>query len=330
MVFVVTGGGGLVGGTLADALASRGRVLVVDDYSSSAPWLFPGHEVIEGSILDPETLARLPDRPEAVFHVAAFIGNENSMRDPERDLSVNALGTLRVLEYARRSRARVVVITAAGCSMASRTGGAPVPIREDGPAYLDLDTPYQISKLAAELYGRYYARMQGVPVVTARLQNVYGPGECPGTGPMPENPWKNVVPKFIWLALHGRPLPLTGTGDQTRDFVFSRDAAAGLIACADPALSGEAFNLASGRETRLRDLADTINELTGNAAGVERLPARRWDRSGRRVASLEKSRARLGFEARTPMREGLAQTVAWFRDHLERIEEQMGAPACKP
>jgi nucleoside-diphosphate-sugar epimerase len=327
--YVVTGGGGLVGGHLVQRLVQEGarEVVVVDDYSSSAPWVFPPSgpvRLCEGSILDLDVLSDLPERPDAVFHVAGFVGNENSMRDPERDLRVNALGTLRVLEYARRSRAGVVVLTSAGCSLAPKGDGPPVAVTEELPLTLDLDTPYQISKLAAELYGRYYARMRGLPVVTARLQNVYGPGEVPGTGPFLDNPWKNVIPKFIFLAMTGQPLVLTGTGNETRDFIYGEDVARGMCACADAKWSGQAFNLATGQETPLRRVAERVNELTGKVAGIVHQPRRDWDRSGRKVASIQKARAVLGWEPKIPFDEGLTRTVDWFRAHWGRIEQTMG------
>jgi nucleoside-diphosphate-sugar epimerase len=129
-----------------------------------------------------------------------------------------------------------------------------------------------------------------------------------------------VTPTFIYKALCGKPLPLEGAGETTRDFIFVDDIVRGLWACAERGEPGDVYNLASGVETSIATLAATINALTGNPAPVTALPRRDWDRSGHRFGSPAKSRERLGFEARVPLEDGLRRTVAWTREHLELIE----------
>jgi nucleoside-diphosphate-sugar epimerase len=148
-----------------------------------------------------------------------------------------------------------------------------------------------------------------------RFFNSYGPGEIPGR-------YRNVVPNFIYWALNGRPLPITGSGDETRDYTFVDDVVDGLLGGGLSDLAaGEAFNLAAGNEVPISELARMINELTGNSAGIAYGERRAWDRESRRLAATEKARNLLGFEAATPLAEGLARTVAWFRAHWEEIGE---------
>ena len=124
----------------------------------------------------------------------------------------------------------------------------------------------------------------------------------------------------MWKALHGEALPLDNGGIASRDFIFVEDMARGLMAAAEKGQPGEVYNLASGVETTIRDLAETINELTDNPTPPEIKPPRDWDRSGRRFGSTEKSRRALGFEVRVDIREGLEKTIAWTRRNRDTIE----------
>jgi nucleoside-diphosphate-sugar epimerase len=178
---------------------------------------------------------------------------------------------------------------------------------------LHLDTPYQITKLLGELYCNFFNNFYGVPVVKARFFNVYGPGEIPGR-------YRNVIPNFIYRALHQQPLPITGTGEETRDFTFVEDIVDGVLrAGANPKAVGEAFNLASGKETKIKDLAKTINESTGNS-GIKFVERRKWDKIVRRRASIKKARSLLGYKPKTQMRQGIKKTIDWFLQNREKIE----------
>jgi nucleoside-diphosphate-sugar epimerase len=216
-----------------------------------------------------------------------------------------------------------VVYASAGCVLAPKSNGGG-PVVEDDVVPLDLDSPYQISKLAGEMYALWYRRSHGLPVVRARFQNVYGPGEVLGAGRWrgtPATVWRNVTPTFVYRGLKGSPLRLHGDGSATRDFVHVDDVVEGLVRCATvPGIEGEALNLASGVETPIAELARSVNALTGNPAGIELVETRSWDRSQQRVGSTSKARERLGFEARVRLAEGLEGTVAWTRANLERIE----------
>jgi nucleoside-diphosphate-sugar epimerase len=316
---LVVGGAGFVGSNLVRRLLRDGveNVLVVDNFLSSEPDNLPADDrlaVVEGSIADDTVLDRL-EGFDALFHLATYHGNQSSIADPLADHDNNLLTTLKLYERLRRLPVGRVVYASAGCVTAGP---------ETDEVSLDLDSPYAISKLAGEMYSLWYGRAHGLPVVRARFQNVYGPGEVLGAGAWrgtPATVWRNVVPTFVYRALAGLPLRLHGDGSATRDFVFVDDVVEGLVRCARAeGVAGEAFNLASGAETSIRELAETVLELTGSESELEFVEARGWDRSLHRVGSTAKSRERLGFEARVGLREGLERTVAWTRENLDRIE----------
>jgi len=314
---LITGGAGCIGSNLTRTLlkAEPERIIIIDDLSASYEWNIPRDPrvtFIYGSILDEEKMKRaFSFKPQYVFHLAAHFANQNSVDHPETDLMVNGLGTLKVLQYAHLSGVEKVVYASSGCSVYGSQ--APLPLREEYVS-LHLDTPYQIHKLLGELYCNYFHDYYGLPVTIARYFNVYGPGEVPGK-------YRNVIPNFIWWAIHGQPLPITGTGEETRDFTFVEDIVDGTLRMGViEGAVGEAINLASETETRIIDLANWINELTGNKAGVIFKPRRDWDKAVRRRASIEKARRILGYEPKTKIKDGLKKTYEWILENRERIE----------
>ena len=165
-----------------------------------------------------------------------------------------------------------------------------------------------------ELYCNFFHNYYGLPVATARYFNVFGPGEVPGK-------YRNVIPNFTWWALHKKPLPLTGTGEETRDFTFVDDIIDGTLRLGViPEAVGEAFNLASETETKIIDVANIVNELTGNSGGVDFVGKRDWDKISRRRASIAKARKVLGYEPKTKMKEGIKKTCDWITANRDQIE----------
>ena len=315
---LVTGGCGCIGSNLVRKLlrAEPDLIVVLDDLSASFEWNLPKDskiQFIHGSVLDEEKLKRaFSFRPDYVFHLAAHFANQNSVDHPETDLMVNGLGTLKTLQYAHLTGVERFVFASSGCSVYGSQ--APLPLKEDFVS-LHLDTPYQIHKLLGELYCNYFHNYYGLPVAIARYFNVYGPGEVPGK-------YRNVIPNFIWWAIHRQPLPITGTGEETRDFTFVEDIVDGTLkmGVVEEAV-GEAVNLASETETCIIDLANWINELTGNDAGVVFKPRRDWDKVVRRRASIEKARKILGYEPKTDIKVGLKKTYQWIVENKDRIRE---------
>jgi len=230
---------------------------------------------------------------------------------PETDLLVNGQGALKVLQYSNLIGVKKFVFASSGCSVYGSQ--APLPLKEDFVS-LHLDTPYQIHKLLGELYCNYFHNYYGLPVAIARYFNVYGPGEVPGK-------YRNVIPNFMWRAVHKQPLAITGTGEETRDFTFVDDIVDGTLRGGTlNGAAGEAINLASETETRVIDLATWINELTGNEAGTVLGPRRNWDKVVKRRASIEKAGKILGYKPRTDIRIGLKKTYEWILENKDKIE----------
>jgi UDP-glucose 4-epimerase len=326
---LVIGGAGFVGGNLVrEALTRKAeRIIVVDNFLSAERENVPSDdrvEVIEGSIADDSVLERIGDEFDYVFHLATYHGNQSSIIDPLADHDNNLITTLKLYERAKDFvRLKKLVYAASGCTLAPHTFDETEAVTEDGPVPLDLDSPYQISKVVGEFYSVYYHRQHGLPTVRARFQNVYGPGEILGAGRWrggPATVWRNVTPAFVYRALKHLPLQLENEGRATRDFIYVGDLVDGLLTCAESGASGDVYNLASGKETSIRQLAELVNRLTDNPAEVELLPARNWDRSGRRFGSVEKAERDLGFKAQTPLEDGLLRTVDWMRENLDLID----------
>jgi UDP-glucose 4-epimerase len=326
---LVVGGAGFVGGNLVrEALAREAeRILVVDNFLSAERENVPSVdrvELIEGSIADDSVLERIDDEFDYVFHLATYHGNQSSIVDPLADHDNNLLTTLKLYEHAKDfERLQKLVYAASGCTLAPHTFDETEAVTEDGPVPLDLDSPYQISKVVGEFYSVYYHRQHGLPTVRARFQNVYGPGEILGAGRWRGSPatvWRNVTPAFVYRALKQLPLQVENEGRATRDFIYVGDLVDGLLTCAESGAAGDVYNLASGKETSIRQLAELVNRMTDNPAEVELLPARNWDRSGRRFGSVEKAKRELGFEAQTPLEDGLLRTVEWMRENLDLID----------
>jgi nucleoside-diphosphate-sugar epimerase len=203
-----------------------------------------------------------------------------------------------MLECARRFQVRRFVYASSSCIYDDRDSRTDTVSR--------CDTPYAISKMSGEAYVHYYCRRQGVPATVVRYFNSFGPHDMPG-------PYRSVIPNFLSRAIHGLPLVITGSGRETRDFTYVDDIVAGtLLAASTESAVGEAFDIGSGRETEIGELATLINAIAANAAGVELRERRAWDGIARRCASLEPAQRLLGYHASVSVEEGLRRTHAWM------------------
>jgi UDP-glucose 4-epimerase len=336
---LVVGGAGFVGSNLSHLLLQSDlkSLTIVDNFMSSEHVNVPSDpraHLIPGSIADNFILRQIPQDIDYVWHLACYHGNQSSIFDPIADHDNNNVTSLKLFEHlSHRSNLTKVVYSAAGCAVAEKTYGEPTATHEDALVSLFHDSPYSISKLVGEMYGNYFFTRNGLPFVKARFQNVYGPREILGAGKWRgtyATVWRNVTPTFIWKSLNGESLPLDNGGEVSRDFIFVDDICRGLIACAIGGKPGEAYNIASGVETTIRELAETIKTITGNAAPLDIRPARDWDNSGRRFGSTEKSLKELGFQAQVSITEGIERTVQWTKNNhvvisrcIEKHEEKM-------
>ena len=329
---LVVGGAGFVGSNLVHQILEQDpkEIIVVDNLLSSDISNIPMDKRVRfvfGSITDDRILTDLPDDLDYAFHLACFHGNQSSIADPFADHDNNTLTSLKLFDRLKDfKKLKKVVYAAAACAVAEKTYDQPTATTEEQPVTLYHDSPYSISKIIGELYGNYYFQQHKLPFVKARFSNVYGPREILGAGQWRgtvHTVWRNVTPTFIWRSLNAEALPLDNGGNASRDFIFVEDMARGLIACALKGEVGEVYNLATGKETSIRELANLINEFTGNKTPLDLKPARDWDRSGKRFASTEKALKELGFEAKINIREGVRRTVEWTKQNSSLIERNI-------
>lgn len=326
---LLVGGAGFVGGNLVRTLLLLfpKEILIVDNLLSAEQANIPvSSEItfVEGSITEDKILGDLRDDFDFVFHLATYHGNQNSICNPLVDHENNTLTTLKLYERIKDFRKiKKVVYASAGCTVAEKTFGEANATTEDSPVSLYLDSPYQISKIVGEFYSNYYFKQNGLPVVKARFQNVYGPGEILGAGKWrgtPATVWRNVIPTFAYKAIKQMPLVVENEGKTTRDFIYVDDIVRGLMLCALQGIPGEVYNLASGIETSILELAHLVNLLAKNPTPIQFGSKRDWDRSGHRFGSTVKTRNMIGFEAQIILQEGLIRTIEWTQRQLPLIE----------
>ena len=316
-VILVTGGAGAIGGNLCRKLSSLSakKVIILDNLSSSYSWNIPrGENVIfvKGDILDDAILKRVfKDKPDYVFHLAAHFANQNSVDNPEKDLMINGLGILKVLQYAQLADVRRFVYSSSGCGVYGLESKMPF---EEHDVSIHLHTPYQVTKLLGELYTNYFHNLYKLPIVNARFFNSYGPGEVPGK-------YRNVIPNFFYWAKKGLPLPITGDGTETRDWTYVGDIVNGLLVMGiEEKAIGEAFNLGASKEQRVIDMANTVNHLTGNDAGIEYKERRDWDVKTRLLSCITKAEKTLNYKPTMKFENGLKETYRWFEENWKNIE----------
>jgi UDP-glucose 4-epimerase len=293
---VVTGGAGFIGSHLVDALLARGDdVVVVDNLSTGRrERIAEGARLVEADIRDADALGRAfaSAEPDVCFHLAAQADVRRSVEEPAYDADVNVLGTIRVLEAARRHGTQVVFSSTGGAIY----GECEEPAPETAPR-LPI-SPYGTSKLAGEEYLTMEGRLYGATHVSLRFGNVYGPRQDP-------HGEAGVVAIFLGRLAAGEPFTIFGDGTQTRDYVYVGDVVAATLAAAGQA--GGVFNVGTGRETSVLDLADACRR----ASGLDLEPGFAEARLGelaRSVLDPALAERKLGFRAAVDLDAGIAAT----------------------
>ncbi len=306
---LVTGGAGFIGSNLVTALLKEGaKVRVVDNFfSGSAENLEEVRgkiELIEGSVSSREIMREALKGVDYVFHLAT-VNIIAAVSFPLLEEETNVRGTVNLLELCKDLHIKRFLYT----SSVSVYGFAQrFPISEDTPP--SFTSIYPAGKYAGEAYSLAFHKLFGVPITILRYSNVYGPKQSP------QNPYSGVISKFFLWAIKGEPLRIYGNGKQTRDFVYVDDVVeATLRAALLPSVVGEVFNIATGKETSINQLAEKIVSLVNPYAElkVEYLPNREIDSIPRRVLNIEKARNILGWQPLVDLEEGLRKTYEWFK-----------------
>ncbi len=189
-----------------------------------------------------------------------------------------------------------------------------MPFKEDDIS-ISLHTPYQVTKLLGELYTNYFHNLYDLPIVNARFFNVFGPGEVPGK-------YRNVIPNFFYWSMNNLALPITGNGTETRDWTFVEDIVSGLLAMGiEEEAIGEAINLGSGQDHRVIDMANRVNELTGNTEGIAYAERRNWDAKTKLLSCIDKAHDILGYKPTVSFDDGLIKVHEWFENNWEDIQK---------
>ena len=316
MKVLVTGAAGFIGSHVAEALVARGdEVVGLDDFDPFYPRARKernlaalragrGFSLVEGDVRDAATVARALAGVEAVVHLAARAGVRPSLADPAAYASVNVAGTATLLAECRRAGVTRVVL---GSSSSVYGEDTPAPFREDAPCVGPV-SPYAASKRAAELLAASVAAPFGLRAVALRFFTVYGPRQRPDLA----------IHAFARRMGRGEPIPVFGTGEESRDYTYVSDIVAGVLAATDR--SGtlapgtvECFNLGGEHPVPLREMIATLARALGVTPVLDPRPRLPGD-VGHTAADLTRARAALGFAPAVPFAEGIERFVTWYRD----------------
>ena len=325
---LVTGGAGAIGSNLVIALSNivgeSGMIIVLDNLDAikgDEPIDMPqlsNMMFVKGDIRNDIDLKRVfREKPTIVFHLAAFFANQNSVDYPENSADVDINGMIKLLDLCQFTKVNRFIYASSGCSIYGSYGE--MPLKEDFIS-MHLTTPYQINKMAGEMYSNFYHHHYGLNIVNCRFFNSYGPGEVPGQ-------YRNVIPNFVYWSMQKKGLPLTGTGEETRDFTYVLDLVQGLVKAGyyEEAI-GKAFNLASGREIKIKEMVKLVNEATNNETPIKHFPPRKWDTKKRLLASIELANKLIDYKPVMKFEDGLKSNMEWFNANWEKIEKAADFP----
>jgi NAD dependent epimerase/dehydratase len=312
---IVTGAGGFIGSHLIEFLVGRGasvRGFVRYNSRSDRGWLdrldrsiADEVDVFTGDFVNPEAVTNAIKGCEIVLHLGALIPIPYSYQHPREFVETNVVGTLNILEAARRvDVAQIVQVSTSEVYGSART----VPIPEEHP--LHPQSPYAATKVGADQLALSYARAFDLPVVIARPFNTFGPRQSA----------RAVIPTIITQVLTRDRLDL-GATEPTRDFLYVGDTAAGIARCAEvDRIVGQVFNLGTGREISIGEVVELVFETTGKELPIQRAEERLrppGSEVDRLVASVEKARSQLGWEATVNFEDGLRNTIDWIANSLD-------------
>ena len=308
---LVTGGAGFIGSNLVGKLISDGNsVIVLDNFLSgyrSNLDAFPSVQLIEGDIRDKTAVELAMKKVEVVFHLAASVGNKRSIDHPITDAEINVLGTIQILEAARKEGVRkIVVSSSAGIFGELKT----MPIKEDHD--IEPDSPYGCTKLCKEKLCLAYAKLYNIEAVALRYFNVYGQNQR-------FDAYGNVIPIFVFRMLQNEPIVIFGDGDQTRDFVHVDDVVQANINAADAIGVSGAFNIASGTRVTINHLVEMIIKHNNGLTKIEHGPERPGD-VRHSLADLTLAHQRINYTPTVDLETGVGEYVKWAQQQFANIK----------
>lgn len=305
---LVTGGAGFIGANLIRTLRQTvGDIVVVDNLSIGDRAYLDGLDVElhERDIREPGDLASCFSNVDAVIHLAAYGNVVDSIRHPTENFRVNAQGTLNVLEAARAAGVKKLVMASTGGAL---MGNAPPPVNETSvPQPI---SPYGASKLAGEGYCSAFATSYGIQTVCCRFGNVYGKYSAHKKG---------VITRYINQISKGEPVTIYGDGESMRDYIYVDDLCNGIVRALNHDTGAfDIFHLATGKGTRISELAEAIYAFFPEMDQQIRHEPARTGEVDKNFADYGKAKQVLGFEPQVSLRDGLEQTVQWYREHVLR------------
>lgn len=302
MKALVTGGAGFIGSNLVRHLIQKGHAVIVLDDLSSGYLInldpFPEVHFINGDICDENTVSQAAKGADIIFHLAASVGNAKSIENPVRDANVNLIGTIRILEVARKHKIRKIVFSSsAGIFGELKT----LPIQESHPT--EPISPYGASKLAAEKMCLIYSQLYNLEVISLRYFNVFGPNQR-------YDAYGNAIPIFAYRMIKRMPVEIFGDGEQTRDFVNVRDVAmANYQAGISKGISG-IFNIGSATKITINHLIKLMSDVSGINPTIKHSLPRKGD-VRHSLADISASRQAFGYKPRITLKEGLEEYMIW-------------------
>ena len=301
---LVTGGAGFIGSNLVKRLIETGNsVTVLDNFFSGYrnnldP--FPSVHIVEGDVRDQAKVEEAMKGVEVVFHLAASVGNKRSIDQPITDAEINVLGTIQVLEAARKEGVRkIVTSSSAGIFGELKT----IPIKEDHQ--VEPDSPYGCTKLCEEKLCLAYAKLYSIEAVCLRYFNVYGPNQR-------FDAYGNVIPIFVFRMLGHEPLLIYGDGEQTRDFVHVNDVVQANIKAAETYGVSGAFNIASGKSVTINRLVEMITKNENNSIKIEHGTERPGD-VRHSLADISLANQKLNYIPTVDLESGVDEYIKWAR-----------------
>ncbi|MEO8664150.1 MAG: NAD-dependent epimerase/dehydratase family protein [Ignavibacteria bacterium] len=307
MKALVTGGAGFIGSNLVNLLLEKNfDVRIIDNLSTGYKKNIDtvGAEFIEGDIRDKDLMNKVTKDVNIIFHLAASIGNVKSLNNPQEDSEINVIGTLNVLESARKNNIEKIIYSSSAAIFGELVT---MPISEEHSQ--NPDSPYGVSKLAAEKHLLCFGKLYDMTVVALRYFNVFGVNQR-------YDAYGNVIPIFANRLFTNQPLTIYGDGEQTRDFVNVKDVAMANFLAATKALKSNYYNIGSGVNITINKLSEIVQQASGINTGVHYEDARKGEVLHCR-ADISKIKNDLGFNPDTDIKKGLQEYFRWFKEDFE-------------